>query len=295
MKKISSKIAIFALLIISHTPFTCQAIQQGIVIILSGTSTSGKSSIAHHIPLLFNQPFEHVAFDNYLTEVFLEQLARPLPEKEFHERIHQQICTMYDYIKDLSLQGKNVLVDTVLSALEGEKDVQLALEKLQGIHVTALVLVYCPLPILAQRIERRNQKALLENKPENMRSITWIKFEDIFKIRQSHNEIALDTLSRRDIELAYAAPHTATTQEIAFYDHCKSALCSYFNLIDTTSVIITPKLHYDCIINTSSITPEQAAYDIYDCIISRTLNAFRKNCQLFSENQSYFTSSSSLK
>jgi RimJ/RimL family protein N-acetyltransferase/chloramphenicol 3-O-phosphotransferase len=277
MKKIFSMIVTITLLAINAHTLCDQPSRKGNVIILSGTSTSGKTSIAKDLASFFEHPFEHVAFDDFLTEVFLEQLANPLPEQNFLARIHQRISDMYDTIRDHALQGNHILVDTVLSALDGEKDVQLALEKLQNINVTALVLVYCPLPILAQRISERNQKALAEHKFEDIRSITYVKFHDLFRPRTSETEIALDTLSRKDIELAYAVPAEASEQEAELYNQLKATLLSHFDLIDNESVIITPKLEYDCIVNTSTLSPQEAAQKIYDCITSYDLNAFKRN------------------
>ncbi|MDP3888980.1 MAG: AAA family ATPase [bacterium] len=270
----------FVLVIVATSNYMLLAFslpQTGNIIILSGTSTSGKTSIAKQLATFFEHPFAYVAFDDFLTEVFLEQITLKLPKKEFHERIHQRISALYDTVKNFAFEGKHVLVDTVLSALEGEKDVQLALEKLQSINVTALVLVYCPLPVLVQRIKQRNEEALVQNRPQDIRLITYIKFHDIFRPQHDENDIALDVLTREDIEVAYATPASASDLVVAELRQMKATALSHFDLIDKESVIITPKLDYDCIVNTGILTPKEAAQQIHDCITSYVLNAFKRN------------------
>jgi chloramphenicol 3-O phosphotransferase len=137
----------------THTSLSNQ--NAGKIIILDGTTTAGKSNIAQHLTTLFGGSYEQISIDDFHTPVFAEQKKLKLSAKEFLIRIRQASDAMYDKIIDLAAIGKVVIVDVILSGHGGEKDVSYALKKLNNFNVT-LVLVYCPLVMVVERIKRRN-------------------------------------------------------------------------------------------------------------------------------------------
>jgi chloramphenicol 3-O-phosphotransferase len=79
--------------------------------------------------------------DDFVSELFVEQQKNPLSEKEFLARVFAACDFMYAKIRVLVGQGKNVILDTVLTGLEGEKSVRDTLAKLEGMQ-RYMVLVY---------------------------------------------------------------------------------------------------------------------------------------------------------
>ena len=102
---------------------------QGQVIIIDGASSSGKSSVIKQLMPMLDDSYEYVPVDDFVTEVFLEQRIRNLSEQEFMQKIIQQCDIMYSKIRELVGNGKNVILDTVLSGLEGKKSVTDTLKK----------------------------------------------------------------------------------------------------------------------------------------------------------------------
>ncbi len=250
---------------------------QGHVIVLDGTSTAGKSSIIKYLLPMLGNSYEKVAIDDFVTPVFLEQGKQQRSEKEFLQRIHEVSGGMYNKIRKLISEGKNVLVDTVISGLEGEKDREHFFEKLNGLKVF-LVLVYCPLNVLAERINKRNEKALKENKPKDTRSRSVaLVFDDMYKAQQSDNEVILGQLSRKDIELAYSNPKNELGETAEAFKQIKQNLISHFKLENKKVVNITSQLVYDCVVDTSKNNPEECAQQIKNCLKTYNTEAFIKN------------------
>lgn len=250
-------VTIFAYLIYKPKP--------GRVIVLDGTSTSGKTSIVKHLMPILGTSYKKVAIDDFVTEVFLEQEKLQRSEKEFLKRIHERSGDMYDTIRTLINSGKNVLVDTVISGLEGEKDRKHFFEKLNGLNVF-LVLVYCPLNVLAERINKRNEKALKENNQKDTRSRSVaLVFDDMYKTQESNNEVILGKLSHKDIELAYSNPNNELGETSKSFKQIKQNLISHFKLKDKETVNITPQLVYDCIVDTSKNNPKKCAQQVKNC------------------------------
>ena len=239
---------------------------QGHVIVLDGTSTAGKSSIIKYLLPMLGNSYEKVAIDDFVTPVFLEQEKQQRSEKEFLQRIHEVSDGMYNKIRKLVNSGKNILVDTVISGLEGEKDRKNFFEKLNGLNVF-LILVYCPLNVLAERINKRNEKALKENKPEDTRSRSVaLVFDDIYKAQESNDEVTLGKLSRKDIDVAYSNPQKKLGETAEAFKQIKQNLISHFKLKDKGTVNITSQLVYDCIVNTSKNNPKECAEQIKNCL-----------------------------
>jgi chloramphenicol 3-O-phosphotransferase len=262
-------VIIFAYLIYKQKP--------GRVIVLDGTSTSGKTSIVKHLMPMLGTSYKKVAIDDFVTEVFLEQEKLQRSEKEFLKRIHERSEDMYDTIRKLVNSGENVLVDTVISGLEGEKDREHFFKELKGLNVL-LVLVYCPLNVLAERINKRNEKALKENNSKDTRSRSVaLVFDDMYKTQESDNEVILGQLSRKDIELAYSNPKNELGETAKAFKQIKQNLISHFKLENKKVVNITSQLVYDCVVDTSKNNPEECAQQIKNCLKTYNTEAFIKN------------------
>jgi pimeloyl-ACP methyl ester carboxylesterase/chloramphenicol 3-O-phosphotransferase len=245
----------------------------GQVIVFDGASSAGKSSIIKNLMPMLDSTYEYIAVDDFVSAVFLEQQKLNLPEKEFLNRVNQQTDIMYDKIKLLISHGKNVILDTVLSGLEGEKSIKEQLDKLK-IFSTIKILVYCPLPVLLDRIKQRNERAHIENKPEDERSIgTAInQFGHIYKKITDAKESSLCTISRKYIELACETCKREFAKNLSRFDQFKEWLFSQLGTQDENEVMLTTRLKYDCVVDTSKNTPEECANKIRLLLCSKTIS-----------------------
>lgn len=241
---------------------------QGRVIVFDGASSAGKSSVIKKLMPMLDASYHCVAVDDFVTEVFIDQQKLKLPEKEFLVRVNQQSDLMYKKIKALVAGGKSVILDTVLSGLEGEKSVYEQLEKLKGLPVT-MVLVHCPLPILVERIKQRNEKALRENKPQDERSLATAlsQFGHIYRQKTMDTEMSLEKLLRNDVELACEVAKKEWGTKLKLFNQFKAWLLSQLGVDDKQEVTLTTRLKYDCIVDTNKQSPQECAQTIRDHII----------------------------
>jgi len=238
-------------------------VKKGGIIILDGVSSSGKTSLANCLMKFLDSTYKKVALDDYVADVFLAKKKLNIPHKKFISIIRECRDRMYEEIIRLTSCGKNVLLDTVLSGLEGEKDIDIAFEKLKGLEVVK-ILVYCPLPLVTERIEERNAKSFFDDKPEEMRSIAaTLQFCNVYKVLESDDDFFIGTLSKKDIELAYKFPDFVPKQDIKIFDAVKNKLLFSFGLFDRESVKIAPRQQYDCVVDTSKCSPEECSEKIF--------------------------------
>ena len=122
---------------------------RSVVIILNGTSSSGKSTLAKSLQNILKPTFLHVSLDSF-GEMFPE---------EFYDRpdgFKIILLAMISCVKTLSSEGYNIIIDGVLE----EKDsLSTILENLQNAHVLT-VGVYCNLEILKIREVARSDRRI---------------------------------------------------------------------------------------------------------------------------------------
>jgi len=234
--------------------------QRGRVVIFDGTSSAGKSSVIKELIPSFDSSYKVIAVDDFVTDVFLEQKTLNLPEKDFIERVNQSVDGMYDTIRSLVGQGKTIFLDTVLAGLEGEKSVTYQLEKLKGLTLV-MILIYCPLRTLIERIALRNAKALQEKRPGDERSfgLPLKQFGSMYRRKVHNYEISLGTLSRQDADYALEASKKEFAGNTEQFNSFKEWFLSQLDLHDKQEVVLTARLKYDCIVNTGIYSPQEGA------------------------------------
>ncbi|MFC1842499.1 AAA family ATPase [Candidatus Dependentiae bacterium] len=264
--------------------------QQGTILLLDGPSCSGKTSIAKELIKLFGPGYEIVSLDDFVADLFLENIKKKLPKKEFLKKICHKRDLMYKKIVSLVCNGKNVLVDTVLSGLEGKKDVRRCFETLQDIDVY-LVLVYCPLYKVVDRLKERNRMAFFQQKPKEMRSIfATLQFSNCYKktgaslknfLQEDVFQKGLGSLSRKDIEISYFAHQNLPDKLKAQYNMVKQKLLLHFGLEYSNCVKIISQLNYDCIVDTNKKSPLECAKEVYTFLAVRNLANGQANKQFY--------------
>lgn len=265
-----------------------EKIRQGAIVVLNGTSSTGKSSISN---ILKNQySFEIIELDEYVPNEMANWLEKQVLEKEDEkiikiprEDVRNEIARYFEEpgyfkrkfglsiekygepdeaeaikaaevkmisdAKKFSSEGKNVVVDTCFAQDFGSYDYFFtSLENLNS----KFILVYVPLNILAQRINMRNQKAEKDNKPYEKAYMlsTLEQFVDIYKAQQNSDEIIIDTLSIEDF---YTACELAK-KEYPFTEETYKGFVTKlesrlgFDNKEVKSVKITPRLFYDLVV-----------------------------------------------
>jgi len=95
-------------------------LKQGIIVLMNGTSSSGKTSISTE---LINQKeilFHHLSIDDFIKDFFNNKFSDIEPTREVDEQVIAQIMfdplisMYYSTIKLFSEMGLNVIVDTVI-------------------------------------------------------------------------------------------------------------------------------------------------------------------------------------
>lgn len=232
----------------------------GRLIIIDGASSSGKTSVIKELMPLLGSSYQHVAVDDFVSEVFVKNQKKPLSEKEFFTRIMQQCDLMYARIRTLITQGNNVILDTVLTGLEGEKSVRDTFTKLEGLPRT-IVLIYCPLPLLVERIKKRNEQAMQEHRPEEIRSMVLAvrQFGSIYRPVQHEGEPVLDTITHTEVERACTESEKEFEGNKKRFEQFKHELFVQLGVNEKDNVLLTPRLNYNLIIDTSKVLPHEAA------------------------------------
>lgn len=141
------------------------------IIVLNGTSSSGKSTLAKALQNRLEEPYLHAGIDHYIFMLPKRYLNPPLWSEIFRyeyasdgsiARIHtgsrgqQLISGMHHAIRGLADAGFHVIVDHVImeSAWLDE------MKQLFSAHHMHFVGVMCPLEILEQREKNRRDRTL---------------------------------------------------------------------------------------------------------------------------------------
>ena len=97
--------------------------KQGIIVLLNGTSSSGKTSISNELINQKEIPFHHLSIDDFFNN-YNEFIDKKFPDIEPTREVDDQVVAQiifdpifscyYSTIKLLSEMGLNVIVDTVI-------------------------------------------------------------------------------------------------------------------------------------------------------------------------------------
>jgi chloramphenicol 3-O phosphotransferase len=142
----------------------------GRIIILNGTSSSGKSSTAKALQNVLDEPCWHMGMDTFIFMLPKRYLNPPLWNEIFEyvwldgrieaiqagERGHQLVSALHHTLRTLAQLGLNVVVDQVL--LE-RAWVEECLALFEGLDVW-FIGIQCPLDVLEQREQARKDRTL---------------------------------------------------------------------------------------------------------------------------------------
>ncbi|MFH1644022.1 MAG: hypothetical protein ABIA74_02500 [bacterium] len=268
------KYLIFVLIFIFRT-----VLSQGSVIFLTGTSSSGKTSILNEFKRMAVD-YECLSCDEFVHEAFLKLASVCLGCKENFENINKKLNEIENgqnirsdleclaevqgfdnfVIKILELvdQDKRVVCETVLPSQK--EQLTFLFNSLLDIR-TFFVLVYCPLDCFKEFVESRNKRAL-EGKSFD-ETFGWRDLNDVvaqfceyYKIFDKECEKYKSCIG--DIELSKVENFNLILKPKIY-----KSFCEYFklkNYMDCYGII--PVLCYDLIINIKGKTSLQCAMEV---------------------------------
>ena len=188
--------------------------QTGTLLLLNGTSSSGKSAILNSFQK--NHPdFKVFKIDEWFPDemsqkaielgwqessgmnpwIFLatyaeEKTGKPCFDSEIRAALFPQLAIpMYTAAKKALQAGHNVVIDTVF-------EYDPLYEKFSGFFAgfkCVKVLVYCPLDVLLERVEARNRSAVQGETRTAFQSFE--QFPALYKVQEHVDEVIVDTVS----------------------------------------------------------------------------------------------------
>jgi chloramphenicol 3-O-phosphotransferase len=276
----------------------------GRVIFITGSCSSGKSSLARLVAQDLHASY--FAFDEYVMPIVLKKMVEKTVgkfiaffitkfvvrnfftfvgflsdkkkyafQKKFYNELRRGIATgptiaMYKVVKSVALSGQNVVVEAPLHLGEGV-DCLSSLSELKDLDVS-FILAYCPWETLAERIEQRNTSS---NKKTH-RELDWAlsNFAHYFDASIHYYPSAIDSIQgsvvRNALEV-YPQPQRKK-KRLRILEETKRATLQLFATDET--YYIYPKLTYDLIVNTKSYNPEHAAEQVLDFLHHKAASRF---------------------
>jgi chloramphenicol 3-O-phosphotransferase len=225
------------------------SVKPGMIILLHGTSSAGKSTLVAALQKIY-PTFCIMDWDTYMRT---------------HNK--KSYIQFYQKIKKESEQGKNILVDTVLYHKKYSTYTRLLQEQAQLIKI----LVYCPLDTLIAHVIKRNQiHDYLEHRSI---SIAFKAFASLYKEKRSKKDPIIDIIDSstmlKALEKSQNVVENWSKKDRKNQSKINKKLIRRFNLTKSHELWLTPKHSWDLIINISLDTPENIALAIKKFIESK--------------------------
>lgn len=228
------------------------------IIVVSGTSASGKSTITRLLQKKLGDDWVRIERDSFVSQVNMSDTEALSIVETVAKTARAQLLS------------KNVIVDMMFgldnpgAATDATHD--LFFSHLRDQRVLS-ILVYCPPTTLLQHVKMRNAAA-----PEDeYRSalLPFVQFATYYRPSESPTDIIIDTLSRESIKqvltdaVAYELTHVATRERLSseeqtkilskMWDHGQFAhqFMVHFNLDRLSHVKIAPQSSGDVVVNSA--------------------------------------------
>ena len=249
----------------------------GIVVILNGTSSSGKTSIIKELikidPTLKVESFDEFwgSYTKTHSTKELDELAKIARTNEKANQKLNQLAevyirkafdSFYAQIAGEARKNKNVVLDTVIEDIKEFDKMLQALRPIKSVSV----LLYCPLDVTLARLKQRNLAGV---DPRDFRQPT-SQYKLLYKPQESPAEQIVDTISSAEIkqllrtgideylkdppaEIKDQVQIVAKELEVFYKDFVK-----HFKLDELEKVVIVPVRPYDLVLSCQKASHELA-------------------------------------
>lgn len=213
------------------------------------------------------------------------QLNQMFQGDAYHSFIYDNLKEYtYELIDNFVAEGKDIVIDSWL--FTNHEDVQ----KLKELDKTILVLAYCPLEELINRVEMRNKKSILNHRVTELRyyKLPIMSFHNYFifsnKEAGSVETVKIDSLNHvfkrteENISLNCVMPKELSNYEMTLEELLTYKLKMLKLIRDGYCFIIPPDLPYDLIIDTSKDSPKALAQMVEEFLKNFSEDHFGDSC-----------------
>ncbi len=252
------------------------------LILLNGTSSSGKSAILDVFRKI-DPNFQIFKIDDYYPSELLgkakefgwqeiqgspwmflvnyveQKTGHPNFDTQVRAYLFPEIQPMYYDIRHALKSGKDCIVDTVF---EYDPEYQKFSEFFKE-YDCLKVLVYCPLNVLIERVQKRNNSGIKEE--TRAAFLAFEQFPELFKLQEHEQEPIVDSVPSLQIKVAL---NNAIEELVAKnipqkymlpLEQFKQNFIQHFKLDELPEIKLVPRHHYDLILNSGTHTPEELA------------------------------------
>jgi tRNA uridine 5-carbamoylmethylation protein Kti12 len=225
------------------------------IILLNGTSSSGKTSIIKELQAMYGD-YQTLDIDTFQAQYEVDHPIKNAKE----EYMREMMTAFFSTAHQLALDGKNVFVDTVqfdehydhyCSILNNKK--------------TLKILVYCPLDVMVDHVEKRNKS----NDKQERRTLSQAlpQFKDIYKLQEFKDEIVVDTIptDRMKHGLNIAVEEVRALNKASGLDPETNInpfvadFTEQFKLNSLKEIVLVAQHPWDLIVNSSTHSPKEIA------------------------------------
>lgn len=254
--------------------------------LLNGVSSSGKTAIINEMskidknikilkvddwfPEVLNKKAKSLGWKKesgidpwlYLYDYVHEKTGKWYFNTEVREMLFDEASDLYQKAKDVSFGGHNVIIDTVL---EYEKEYR-TFDNFFKNDKALKVLIYCPMDILLERVEKRNKSGNSEEYRTAFQSFE--QFPAIFKVQENLNEQVIDTIKSSTLKKALEKSIQALIDNkipepyLPKLQDFKNNFINIFKLDKQEEIILVARHKYDLILNSYKNSPEESAKEI---------------------------------
>ncbi len=261
--------------------------QTGTLLLLNGTSSSGKSAILNSFQKK-HPDFKVFKIDDWFPDemsqratelgwqessgmnswIFLatyaeEKTGKPCFDSEIRAALFPQLAIpMYAAAKKALQAGHNVVIDTVF-------EYDPLYEKFSGFFAgfkCVKVLVYCPLDVLLERVEARNRSGVQGETRTAFQSFE--QFPALYKAQETVDEVIVDTVSAASMKDALRVAvqelidNKIPDKYLPRLQAFEQDFIEQFKLDGQNSITLVPRHQYDLILNSGKHTPDELAVEI---------------------------------
>ena len=256
------------------------------VVLLNGTSSSGKSAIIDEIRSMCPSYAIYKTDDwlpsklaavakslgwqkskqedpwTFLHDYMVQKTGKYYFDTELRRELFIDFSTFYMIAKEQAEHGKPIIVDTVLKY---EKEYAIFDNSFKDCIIIK-ALVYCPLNVLLERVEKRNKAGkIAEMRPA---FLSFEQFPAIYKVQEKPDEVIVDTIKTAVMKKALLdaiqdliinkIPEPYLPKLEAF----KEKFIEEFKLNERKEISLVPRHAYDLILKSGQDSPKELAMQL---------------------------------